>query len=104
MSRPPLAFPPAWVELRQLGFSDRACGRCGWRFFTTAGLWDHQQECEQLAAVERRVLALRQTGLAVTALNNARRIRCHGCELVATPGPITVHQRATGHTGRTELT
>jgi hypothetical protein len=35
----------------------------------------------------------------VVAAVNAVRYRCCGCELVTRLGPLTLHQRATGHDG-----
>ena len=91
-------WPHPTPELKRAGFPDRACPVCGWRFFTTLALHEHRQGCSQARA------NLRKAGLAVTALNNSRRLRCDECGKVSTPSGIALHQRGLGHSGKTELT
>lgn len=88
--------------LRTLGFKDRACGVCGWRFFTSAALQEHEAECDARPPSPAQVAAWRQTGLRVAALNNTGRRRCDDCDLTSTPGGLGVHQKATGHSGWSE--
>jgi len=85
--------------LRDLGFADRACSACGWRFFTTAGLYEHEQTHLPPKEVSP---ALRDAGLKVAALNNARRRRCKECGYESTPAGVGTHQKAWGHVGWTE--
>ena len=101
-------------ELQRAGFVRLACLVCGWRFFTTGGRDRHLTRCrreaaerEQRAAREQELArgreALRTTGLRVTALNNNRRFQCGDCDKTSTPSGIALHQRYTGHVGRTEI-
>jgi hypothetical protein len=46
----------------------------------------------KLAAAGRR-------GVVASGMNSDR-YRCGDCEMVTTAGPLTAHQRATGHEGR----
>lgn len=115
--------------IRTLGFHDRACSVCGWRFFTTAALADHQLTCERpvrqpLEAVgaptpvepleqpetaplrryrytEAGLAAMRESGLRIAALVNKHRRRCV-CGRESTPAGIGNHQKMSGHTGWTE--
>lgn len=90
-------------DLRTLGYADKACGVCGWRFFTTAGRYEH--EATHFAPPPEPVSpALREAGLRVAALNNSRRCRCDVCGLTSTRPALGFHQKHTGHTGWTEDT
>lgn len=97
--------------------TDKHCpAGCGARFFTNVGLSEHVRvgcgnghgspvtvrRSWRLTPAGRR--ALHERGLAVTALNNARRVRCDQCGRETTPPALANHQRATGHTGKTEVT
>jgi hypothetical protein len=46
-----------------------------------------------------RLAAAGRRGVAASGMNSDR-YRCGGCEMVTTAGPLTAHQRATGHEGR----
>lgn len=46
-----------------------------------------------------RLVAAGRRGIAASGMNSDR-YRCGGCEMVTTAGPLTAHQRATGHEGR----
>lgn len=46
-----------------------------------------------------RLAAAGRRGMAASGMNSDR-YRCGGCEMVTTAGPLTAHQRATGHEGR----
>lgn len=105
-----------WVSTGSArNYPDKLCGTCGAVFFTAVGLNEHARlgcgnghgspvtvrRLWRLSAAGREALAER--GRQVTALNNSRRVRCAECEKVSTPAAIGVHQKYTGHTGRTEL-
>lgn len=85
-------------DLRVMGFPDHACSICGWRFFTTGALYRHSRGCSRARVV------LRERGLAVTALNNSRRVECSECGKVSTPGGLALHQHYSGHAGKVEQT
>jgi len=46
-----------------------------------------------------RLAAAGRRGIAASGMNRDR-YRCGGCEMVTTAGPLTGHQRVTGHEGR----
>lgn len=46
-----------------------------------------------------RLAAAGRRGITASGMNSDR-YRCGGCEMVTTAGPLTAHQRATGHEGR----
>jgi hypothetical protein len=46
-----------------------------------------------------RLAAAGRRGIAASGMNSDR-YRCGGCEMVTTAGPLSAHQRATGHEGR----
>jgi len=46
-----------------------------------------------------RLVAAGRRGVAASGMNS-HRYRCGGCEMVTTAGPLTGHQRVTGHEGR----
>ncbi len=46
-----------------------------------------------------RLAAAGRRGIAASGMNSDR-YRCGGCDMVTTAGPLTAHQRATGHAGR----
>jgi len=46
-----------------------------------------------------RLAAAGRLGIAASGMNSDR-YRCGGCEMVTTAGPLTGHQRVTGHEGR----
>lgn len=83
------------LELRNVGYADRACAHCGWRFFTTLGLAEHVRDCAHRQN-------LRERGLAVVALVNSRRVECAECGHISTPGGLSLHQKYRGHEGRIE--
>ena len=91
---------PNVVLLRTLGFADRACSVCGWRFFTSAALYDHSLTCRP---PKRISAALRQAGLRVAALNNSRRRQCNECGLTSTLAALGYHQKHAGHSGYTDV-
>ncbi|WP_299052163.1 hypothetical protein [uncultured Nocardioides sp.] len=93
-----------------------SCRRCGALFYTATGLAEHSRlgcglghgspvrvrRMWVLTPAGRDVL--RDTGRAVSARNNARRVRCAECGLTSTPSGVGTHQSFTGHTGRAEVT
>ena len=97
------------------GLPRKPCPECGERFFTTVGLDEHIRvgvhgntnlvvrwstgRLSPAAAAARQ-----EHGRQIAARNNARRRSCHGCGHVSTPAAIGSHQRASGHTGWTEVT
>lgn len=50
-----------------------------------------------------RLAASQAQGYRLAARNNARRFRCDECGHESTPAGVGVHQKFSGHTGRTEL-
>jgi len=46
-----------------------------------------------------RLAAAGRLGIAASRMNSDR-YRCGGCAMVTTGGPLSAHQRATGHEGR----
>lgn len=104
-----------WVSTgRSRNYPDKLCVTCGASFFTNVGLSEHERigcgnghgspvKRRRTRPTPAQVAAWSAAGRHVTALNNARRIRCGGCEKVSTPSGIAAHQRSTGHTGRIEL-
>lgn len=99
--------------LGSYGVPTRKCPvGCGAMFFTRVGVEEHTRlgcgnghgspvHCRKLPSAAQRA-ARSAAGLAVVALNNARRVKC-SCGKVSTPAGIGVHQRFSGHAGRTEL-
>lgn len=104
-----------WVDGHWVDVPDKPCPLgCGAAFFTNVGLTEHARlGCNghgSQVTVRRRWWMtpegrafLAQRGREVTALINAKRVRCGQCDVVSTPGPLATHQRASGHTGRVEL-
>lgn len=99
----------AVLDLRTAGYADRACGVCGWRFFTTSGLYEHSLGCRppappkyRLSPEGRRVLQMNgsRTGKVLTST----RRRCGECGLETHVPGIGKHQKASGHTGWTAVT
>lgn len=88
--------------LRTAGFATKACGFCGWKFFTFTGLYEHTHNCPPKPLSPARQ-ALRERGRQIAQLNNARRRRCHGCGYESTAPGIGTHQAYSGHTGWTDL-
>ena len=94
---------------------DKACAACGAAFYTNVGLAEHRRlGCGNGHGSPVRVRrrrrytdagrsSLQERGRQVAARNNARRVRCGTCGHVSTPSGVGLHQRFTGHTGRTEL-
>ncbi|MCB0908226.1 MAG: hypothetical protein KDB63_14020 [Nocardioidaceae bacterium] len=89
----------ATLDVKVLGFVDRACAVCGWRFFTSAALYEHSLGCRP---PKRVAPAQREAGRRVAALNNSRRRRCNDCGYASTPAAVGNHLKHTGHTGWTE--
>lgn len=90
---------------------------CGATFWTGVGAEEHARlGCESSPGARpvevsrnwRRSAhgkaGLHKRGLAVTALNNSKRFACAECGKESTPAGIGLHQRYSGHIGRTELT
>ena len=91
------AWPEPTPVLRRMGFHDKACRVCGWRFFTNAGLREHRDEgCRSPSPAQ--VASWSEAGRRVAALNNTHRRRC-SCGLESTASGLGIHQKATGHTG-----
>ncbi len=88
--------------LRTLGFADKACRTCGWRFFTWDGLTEHEADCDSRPPSPAQVAAWKEAGQRIAATNNARRRGCADCGLVSSPAGIGIHQKATGHAGWTD--
>jgi hypothetical protein len=49
-----------------------------------------------------KLVAAGRKGIAKAGLN-AKRYRCAECDKTTTAGPLGVHQKKTGHTGRVEV-
>jgi hypothetical protein len=67
-----------------------------------AALWrrlDVPSPTEAVEGKNPRLAAAGRRGIAASGMNSDR-YRCGGCEMVTTAGPLTAHQRATGHEGR----
>lgn len=112
MSRPNVA-QRRWVE-GDSATPDRRCpAGCGARFFTRVGVEEHTRpgcgnghgspvKCRRVFPSPKQKAAWAVSGKRVTALNNARRVRCDEREMVSSPSGIGSHQHFTGHRGRTE--
>ncbi len=115
-------WPTPSPVLRRMGHHAKACRVCGWRFFTVAGLHEHedaggctppgpaQTEAAPIGAKQTSIrepsaaqAALQDTGRRVAALNNSRRRRCDGCGHESTAPGIGLHQKYHGHTGWTAV-
>lgn len=88
--------------LRSLGFADRACGVCGWRFFTTLALHEHSYNCPPRPPRPINPV-LQDAGRRIAAHNNSRRRRCDECGHESTAAGIGSHQKAKGHQGLTDV-
>lgn len=64
-----------------------------------AALWHRFAEAPTDPGKNPRLAAAGRRGIAASGMNSDR-YRCGGCEMVTTAGPLTGHQRATGHEGR----
>lgn len=86
-------WPAPSPDLRALGRWDRACGVCGWRFFTVGALRNHEATCRPPApdaGVKRQT-----AGRLQAAVNNTFSRRCDGCSLLSTPAGLGKHQKHT---------
>lgn len=94
----------------RVGFLDLACPKCGWRFFTTGGLYEHlANDCRP---VETNELACDLCGRRFTSpatranhklQKHGPRVRCAECGLESTRAGLSSHQTRKGHKGTDEL-
>lgn len=89
----------------------RVCPICSDTFFTQVGLDEHvrlgNHGCLSRRWVTGKIspaglVSLRERGRRVAALNNTRRRRCSCGHESNAPG-VGLHQKATGHTGWSEV-
>lgn len=88
------------------------CTVCGDTFYTRVGLAEHVRIGTHSRYTRRWVTGffspvalpvLQEVGRRIAAQNNARRRRCNECGHTTTPGPLALHQNASGHTGWTDV-
>jgi hypothetical protein len=90
--------------LRLLGFRDLACGVCGWRFFTSTALREHEADCNDCPPSLPQIAAWRKDlHRAATHAYNAKRRACLDCGMVSTPAALGSHLWRSGHSGWTDL-
>lgn len=103
-----LAVERPLPHLRDLGFADRACGVCGWRFFTTMGLYEHEQTHRPPEPPRYRLspegrASLQSIGSAAGKRLTSTRRRCNACGMETHVPGMGKHQKASGHTGWTSV-
>jgi hypothetical protein len=76
-----------------------AVGAAFWHRLGAPSLAVVGEDAEAPTGKNPRLAAAGRRGIAASGMNSDR-YRCGGCEMVTTAGPLTAHQRATGHEGR----